>query len=153
LRPARIGRLDAIPNRIQRGQEQEDERGSRGGPADQRVGEGSPEHRLRQGDKRQHRGERRQDNGTRALDGCLDDRMIGIRLTAVSAALKPGEAAGCHVVATVRRAARRDGKVIVHFGRLPDAEGWCVADSGSPSAEILTQVRHIGDLAHSALPS
>jgi hypothetical protein len=66
------------------------------------------------------------------------------RLITISAALKPGEAAGYHVgVSGLKRAARRDGKVIVHFGRLSDAEGWCVAESGCPSAEILSQVRPI----------
>jgi hypothetical protein len=65
-----------------------------------------------------------------------------VRLVAVSAALKPGQAAGFHVGATgLVRALSRDGKVIVHFGPLPDAEGWCVADAGRPSSSVLTQVR------------
>jgi hypothetical protein len=65
-----------------------------------------------------------------------------VRLVAVSAALEPGEAAGFHVgVIGLMRAPSRDGKVIVHFGRLPDAEGWCVVDSGRPPADVLTRVR------------
>jgi hypothetical protein len=43
--------------------------------------------------------------------------------------------------AALRRAARRDGKVIVHFGVLPDAEGWCAAEAARPDEELLGQVR------------
>jgi len=65
-----------------------------------------------------------------------------IRIVAPSAALKPGEGAGFHVGNTgLRRAARRDGRVIAHFGVLPNAEGWCAADSARPGAELLDQVR------------
>jgi hypothetical protein len=65
-----------------------------------------------------------------------------IRLFTVSAALKSGEAAGFHVGATgLTRASSRDGKVIVHFGRLPEAEGWCAAEGARPDAEVLDQVR------------
>ena len=64
------------------------------------------------------------------------------RMVAPSAALLPGEAAGFHVgTAGLVRAAFRDGKVIVHFGALPDAEGWCTADTARPDPELLRQVR------------
>ena len=64
------------------------------------------------------------------------------RIVAPSAALTPGEGAGFHVGATgLCRAASRNGKVIVHFGILPDAEGWCAAGAARPNAELLEQVR------------
>ena len=65
-----------------------------------------------------------------------------MRLVTASAALAPGEAAGFRVgkVGLVR-APRRDGRVIVHFGSLPDAEGWCAADAARPDAELLGHVR------------
>lgn len=64
------------------------------------------------------------------------------RIVTLSAALAPGEGAGFHVSTTgLSRAARRDGKVIVHFGVLPDAEGWCVADAARPDEELLARVR------------
>jgi RES domain len=65
-----------------------------------------------------------------------------MRLVTVCAALKSGEAAGFHVgSAGLARAPPRDGKVIVHFGALPDAEGWCAADAARPDAEMLGHVR------------
>jgi RES domain len=65
-----------------------------------------------------------------------------VRLVTVSAALEAGEAAGFLVGRTgLVRAPERDGKVIVHFGRLPEAEGWCAADAARPDAQILSQVR------------
>jgi RES domain-containing protein len=64
------------------------------------------------------------------------------RIVAPSAALAPGEGAGFHVgTAGLSRAARRDSKVIVHFGVLPDAEGWCAADAARPDEDLLGQVR------------
>jgi hypothetical protein len=61
---------------------------------------------------------------------------------APSAALRPGEGAGFHVgKAGMSRAPSRDGRVIVHFGVLPDAEGWCAADAARPDAELLSRVR------------
>jgi RES domain-containing protein len=64
------------------------------------------------------------------------------RIVAPSAALTPGAGAGFHVGNTgLSRGAFRDGRVIVHFGVLPDAEGWCAADSARPDAELLAQVR------------
>lgn len=66
-------------------------------------------------------------------------------LLAPSAALKPGGAAGYQVGPTgLRSAAARDGKVIVHFGPLPDAEGWCAAE-GRPPRESMEHVRHYGN--------
>jgi hypothetical protein len=65
-----------------------------------------------------------------------------VRILTVSAALKPGEGAGFLVGNTgLRRARLRDGKVIVHFGRPPEAEGWCAAEGAHPEAEVLAQVR------------
>jgi RES domain len=65
-----------------------------------------------------------------------------VRLVTVSAALKSGEGAGFHVGTTgLLRTAARDGNVIVHFGALPDAEGWSAAEAARPDAESLTQTR------------
>jgi hypothetical protein len=65
-----------------------------------------------------------------------------VRLVAVSAALKSGEGAGFHVGTTgLARAASRDGNVIVHFGVLPDAEGWSTAGAARPDIELLGQIR------------
>jgi len=65
-----------------------------------------------------------------------------VRLVTLSAALRPGEAAGFRVGSTgLVRAPARDGRVIVHFGPLADAEGWCAASEARPAAEVLTQVR------------
>jgi hypothetical protein len=65
-----------------------------------------------------------------------------VRLVTVSAALQAGEAAGFHVgTAGLIRAAFRDGKVIVHFGVLPDAEGWCAAESARPEVNLLGYIR------------
>lgn len=64
------------------------------------------------------------------------------RMAAPSAALVPGEGAGFRVGTTgLVRAAARDGRVIVHFGVLPDAQGWCAADAARPDAALLSQVR------------
>jgi RES domain-containing protein len=70
-------------------------------------------------------------------------RSAGVkRIVAPSAALAPGDGAGFHVGTTgLSRAAFRDGKVIVHFGILPDAEGWCAAASARPDEELLGRVR------------
>lgn len=65
-----------------------------------------------------------------------------VRLVTVSAALQAGEAAGFHVgTAGLIRAAPRDGKVVVHFGVLPDAEGWCAADAARPEADLIRYIR------------
>ena len=68
-------------------------------------------------------------------------------LVAASAALKSGEGSGFHVGgAGLRRAAPRNGKVIVHFGALPDAEGWCAADAARPDVELLGHIRPLRSL-------
>ncbi len=65
-----------------------------------------------------------------------------VRFMTVSAALQAGEAAGFHVgTAGLIRATPRDGKVVVHFGVLPDAEGWCAADAARPDADLLGYIR------------
>jgi len=66
-----------------------------------------------------------------------------IRLVVPSAALKPGAAAGYQVGATgLHSGVGRDGKVIVHFGPLPEAQAWCTAEGGQPPRESLDSVRH-----------
>jgi hypothetical protein len=65
-----------------------------------------------------------------------------VRLVTVSAALQAGEAAGFRVgSAGLTRAAPRDGRVVVHFGVLPAAEGWCAAESARPEADLLGYIR------------
>ncbi len=65
-----------------------------------------------------------------------------VRLVTISAALQPGEAAGFHVgKAGLVRAAPKNGKVVVHFGLLADAEGWCTADAAHPEAGLLRSIR------------
>jgi hypothetical protein len=64
------------------------------------------------------------------------------RVVAPSAALPPGEGAGFHVGPTgLVRAKARDSRMIVHFGILPNAQGWCAADAARPDEELLPQVR------------
>jgi hypothetical protein len=60
---------------------------------------------------------------------------------APSAALRPGGAAGWTVEAGLRRAAARDGQVIVLFGPRPDLVGWPATLAGRPPATLLPQVR------------
>jgi hypothetical protein len=43
--------------------------------------------------------------------------------------------------AGLTRATPRDGKVVVHFGVVPDAEGWCAADAARPDADLLGYIR------------
>jgi hypothetical protein len=65
-----------------------------------------------------------------------------VRLVTIGAALQLGAAAGFHVGTTgLVRAAPKNGKVVVHFGLLPDAEGWCTADAARPDADLLGYVR------------
>ncbi|MBS0421042.1 MAG: RES family NAD+ phosphorylase [Proteobacteria bacterium] len=70
-------------------------------------------------------------------------RALGAtRLLTLSAALKPGDGAGFQVSTSgLKRAPSRDAKVVVHFGRLPDAEGWCAAQGAPPDVEVLKHVR------------
>jgi len=54
----------------------------------------------------------------------------------------PPGAAGFHVGnAGLMHAAPRDGKVVVHFGVLSDAEGWTAADEARPDADLLGYIR------------
>ena len=70
-------------------------------------------------------------------------RAAGVRrMVAPSAALTSGESAGFHVRNTgLIRAVARDGRVIAHFGVLPDVQGWCAADSARPDPQLLGHVR------------
>ena len=62
------------------------------------------------------------------------------RMMAISAALAPGEGAGFHVgTGGLIRASARDGRMIVHFGVLPDAQGWCAAEAARPDEELLNR--------------
>jgi hypothetical protein len=64
------------------------------------------------------------------------------RLTAVSAALRPGAAHGWRVDGLVRDAAPRDGRVIVLFGPRPDLVGWPATVAGRPGDDLLARVSH-----------
>lgn len=66
-------------------------------------------------------------------------------LTAPSAALLPGTAAGWHTRDGLRRAEPRDGKVIVLFGPHPKLIAWSVARDARPPLEVLDHVRHFMD--------
>jgi hypothetical protein len=64
------------------------------------------------------------------------------RLTAPSAALVAGGAAGREVVdGRERTARRRNGRVVVVFGRPDDLVGWKIVDSGAPPSHVLPRVR------------
>jgi hypothetical protein len=64
------------------------------------------------------------------------------RLMAPSAALLPGGASGREVVAGIeRRAASRNGRVIVTYGDPQGLVGWKAVDRGSPAPDILPRVR------------
>jgi hypothetical protein len=86
-------------------------------------------------------------SGPAGYDACRAEarrlRATGAkRIVAPSAALAAGEGAGFRVgTAGLSRAPARDARVIVHFGVLPDAEGWCAADAARPDAELLGKVR------------
>jgi hypothetical protein len=62
-------------------------------------------------------------------------------MRAPSAALRPGGASGWTVDAGLRRAAARDGAVIVLFGPRPDLVGWPATLAGRPPTTLLSQVR------------
>jgi len=79
---------------------------------------------------------------------CQDEarrlRASGVTaLRARSAALLPGEAAGFHTNRGLRRAARRDGQVIVLYGPRPALDGWQVCAEGRPNQRLLGAVRHL----------
>jgi hypothetical protein len=65
-------------------------------------------------------------------------------LVAPSAALLKGGAAGWRVRGGLERAAARDGKVVVLFGRRPELRGWSAAAEGRPHRTLLAMVRHFG---------
>ena len=59
----------AEPDGVERGQEGQRQHRADGGPADQHISHGSPEHGMREWNKGQHCGQRGQDDGARLLDG------------------------------------------------------------------------------------
>lgn len=65
-------------------------------------------------------------------------------LLAPSAALMPGEAHGWRVAGGLRHAPRRDGRVVVLFGRRPELVGWEAVYEGRPSEKLLSRVRRLG---------
>ena len=62
-------------------------------------------------------------------------------ITAPSAALQPGGAAGWRVDNGLRPGPARDGKVFALFGRRQDLVGWAATASGRPDAALLGHVR------------
>jgi hypothetical protein len=65
------------------------------------------------------------------------------RLTAPSAALVPGGAAGREIAnGRERPAPSRDGRVIVVFGPPDGLMGWQVVERGAPPPGVLSRVRH-----------
>jgi hypothetical protein len=70
-------------------------------------------------------------------------RALGAkRLSAPSAALLPGGAAGHRVDGGLRRGAERDGRVIALLGRRSDLTGWAATADGRPREDLLPRVRH-----------
>ncbi len=70
------------------------------------------------------------------------------RLVAPSAALLPGTAAGCEVVAGAERSASsRDGVVIVVFGAPEGLIGWKAVERGAPPADLIPRVRQFAAAA------
>lgn len=69
-------------------------------------------------------------------------RAAGVtEVVAPSAALRPGGAGGWTVDEGLRPGARRDGKVLVLFGRRPDLAGWCAVSDGRPPSGLLDVVQ------------
>ncbi len=62
-------------------------------------------------------------------------------LLAPSAALLPGGASGWQVDGGFVPGSRRDGVVVVLFGRQPALVGWSATHAGQPDPRILPQVR------------
>lgn len=86
--------------------------------------------------------------GTRSYERCRREarrvRAAGAEgLSAPSAALAPGGAHGWRVDGGVRPGPRRDGRVLVLFGRRPDLVGWPATVAGRPDAGLLARVRHL----------
>ena len=70
-------------------------------------------------------------------------RRLGVtRLAARSAALVDGGAGGLRIDRGTHAADPRDGRVIVVFGPPGPLVGWCAADGGGPSADLLPRVHH-----------
>lgn len=63
-------------------------------------------------------------------------------ITASSAAVQPGQAAGYRIEHGYQHAPDRDGIVIALFGPRPNAIGWEIVDGGHPPAELLGSIRH-----------
>lgn len=59
----------------------------------------------------------------------------------LSAALKPGAAAGWRVDVGVRRNAPADGRVLAVFNRRPDFRGWPAVRAGAPPVDVLPEVQ------------
>ena len=64
------------------------------------------------------------------------------RLSALSAALLPGEARGWRVDKKVLPAPEREASTIVLFGPRPELVGWEVVGRGNPDPHLLPKVRH-----------
>jgi hypothetical protein len=64
------------------------------------------------------------------------------RLSALSAALKPGEARGWRVEGTVLPGPDREARTMVLFGPRPDLVGWEAVARGHPEPALLNRVRH-----------
>jgi hypothetical protein len=65
------------------------------------------------------------------------------RISAPSAALTPGGAAGREVAEGIERPAPpRDGRVIVLFGSPEGLIGWKAVERGGPSEDLLPRVRY-----------
>jgi hypothetical protein len=62
-------------------------------------------------------------------------------LVATSAALLPGGASGWRVDGGLNPGPRRDGVVVVLYGRQPDLAGWSAVNTGQPDPRILPLVR------------
>ncbi|WP_366522881.1 RES domain-containing protein [uncultured Nocardioides sp.] len=62
---------------------------------------------------------------------------------APSAALQPGHAGGYVCDGGLQPAPPTDGEVWVLFGPRNDIRGWRCVQAGSPSADLLTAVRHL----------
>jgi hypothetical protein len=76
----------------------------------------------------------------------------GRRVSAVTAALKPGGASGWRVHGGVHPDGPRDGLTIVLFGPPDAVRGWVAAEDARPSADLLDRVHHYGRARTAAAP-
>lgn len=67
----------------------------------------------------------------------------GACLLATSAALQPGAASGWYVDDGLAAGPRRDGRVIVLYGRQPELVGWSAVHLGQPDPRLLPLVRRL----------